>query len=60
MTAQLSAGGVHKVYQFIKENSSKHSVEMMCQLLEVSRGGYYAWLAKPISDRAHEDARLLA
>jgi putative transposase len=32
---------------------------MMCQLLKVSRSGYYAWLAKPMSDRAHEDARLL-
>lgn len=31
----------------------------MCQLLGMSRSGYYAWLAKPISDRAREDARLL-
>lgn len=59
MTTRLSSGRIRRIYQFIKENSSKHSVEAMCQLLEVSRSGYYAWLAKPISDRAREDARLL-
>jgi putative transposase len=31
----------------------------MCRLLDVSRSGYYAWLAKPVSDRARDDARLL-
>ena len=59
MTTRLSAGRVRKIYQFIKENSSEHSVETMCQLLEVSRSGYYAWHAKPMSDQAREDARLL-
>lgn len=59
MTVRSSAGRVRNIYQFIKENSSEHSVEMMCQLLKVSRSEYYAWLAKPMSDRAHEDARLL-
>ena len=58
MTTRLSAGRVRKIYQFIKENSSEHGVEMMCQLPAVSRSGYYAWLAKPMSDRACEDARL--
>lgn len=59
MTVRSGAGRVRKIYQLIKENSSEHSVDMMCQLLKVSRSGYYAWLAKPMSDRAHEDARLL-
>lgn len=59
MTTRLSAGRVRKIYQFIRENRSEHSVETMCQLLEVSRSGHYAWLAKPMSDRAREDARLL-
>ena len=31
----------------------------MCRLLDVSPSGYYAWLQKPVSDRAREDARLL-
>lgn len=59
MTTRLSAGRIRKIYQFIRENRSEHRVETMCQLLGVSRSGYYAWLAKPVSDRAREDARLL-
>jgi hypothetical protein len=59
MTSGLSAGRVRKIYRFVKESSSEYSVETVCRLLEVSRSGYYAWLAKPMSDRAREDARLL-
>lgn len=32
---------------------------MMCRVLRVHRSGYYAWLKKPISERAIEDNRLL-
>jgi len=31
----------------------------MCRVLRVHRSGYYAWIKKPRSDRAVEDARLL-
>jgi len=31
----------------------------MCRVLRVHRSGYYAWLKKPVSDRAVEDRRLL-
>jgi len=31
----------------------------MCRLLNVAPSGYYAWLTKPVSDRAREDRRLL-
>ena len=31
----------------------------MCRVLRVHRSGYYAWLTKPMSDRAIEDRRLL-
>lgn len=31
----------------------------MCRVLRVHRSGYYAWLKKPLPDRAVEDARLL-
>ena len=31
----------------------------MCRVLRVQRSGYYAWLKRPLSDRALEDQRLL-
>ena len=34
-------------------------VRLMCKLLDVSRGGYYAFLKRPPSARAREDERLL-
>ena len=31
----------------------------MCRVLCVARSGFYAWLHKPLSDRAIDDERLL-
>ena len=31
----------------------------MCRVLKLNRSGFYAWLKKPLSNRAIEDARLL-
>ena len=31
----------------------------MCRVLRASRSGFYAWVHKPMSDRAIEDRRLL-
>jgi putative transposase len=31
----------------------------MCRILKVARAGFYAWVHKPLSDRAIEDQRLL-
>ncbi len=31
----------------------------MCRVLEVSRSGYYAWLARPESNRASSNNKLL-
>ena len=46
-------------YQFIKSQQHTHAVTNLCRALDVSRGGYYAWLKRPPSQRAHANARLL-
>jgi transposase InsO family protein len=42
----------------IKANGHQHAVFMMCRLLLVSRGGYYAWKRRPPSPREQSN-RLL-
>lgn len=32
----------------------------MCRVLQIHRSGFYAWLERPLSDRATEDVRLLS
>src|SRR4051794_29461374 len=59
MSTKLSAGRVRSTYEFIKANRDTYSVQAMCRILGVAPSGYYEWLAHPISNRAHEDARLL-
>lgn len=46
-------------YAFILGQSKHHSVKQLCHVMSVSRSGYYAWLVRPPSQRAMEDARLL-
>lgn len=36
------------------------TVKLLCDTVEVSRSGYYAWTTRPASDRAAENAALLA
>jgi len=59
MSTDQSSSKTRQAYRFIEAHAGEFSVQMMCRLLGVARAGYYAWLAHPISDRAHEDARLL-
>lgn len=59
MPKKPQTSAVRRKYEFIKSNQKEHSVQAMCRLLNVAPSGYYAWLSKPVSDRAREDRRLL-
>jgi hypothetical protein len=45
-------------YQFIDKYRSKFAVLKMCQALNVSKSGYYAWRARPQSKRTRENEKL--
>src|SRR5579871_1687835 len=59
MPTKTSTGRVRQVYKFIQQYEDRYPVEVMCDVLDVAPSGYYAWLHRPLSDRAIEDARLL-
>lgn len=46
-------------YRFINDHRHEFRVATMCRVPLVSRGGFYQWVHKPLSDRALEDQRLL-
>ena len=46
-------------YQFMEQQRRYHRVEKMARVLEVSRGGYYAWRKREARRRAQEDERLV-
>jgi transposase InsO family protein len=45
-------------FAFIDAEKATWSVEALCDALGVSRSGYYAWKARPVSEREKADARL--
>jgi transposase InsO family protein len=47
-------------YEFIQQQAGRYPVRRMCEVLEVSRGGYYGWLDRSSSRREREDRRLTA
>jgi putative transposase len=46
------------IYQFMRDHRFMFPVERMAKVLNVSRSGYYAWIDRPPSKRARENARL--
>lgn len=49
----LREGGAKKMkYQFIAQESKKHAIKMLCEIMEVSRSGYYSWVKRPQSNLA--------
>ncbi len=47
-------------FQFVASHSQQYSVTLLCQALEVSVSGYYAWCQREVSEHQREDARLSA
>lgn len=45
-------------FAFISQHESTWPVTLMCQVLEVSRSGYYAWKNRPNSKQAERRARM--
>lgn len=46
-------------YQFIQAQQAQHRVGRLCQILAVSRSGYYAWRHRRPSARSRANARLV-
>lgn len=47
-------------FAFIAENLTDWPVDVACNVLEVSRSGYYAWRERPISSQSNRRAELAA
>ena len=46
-------------YRFIEVEKAAYPIALMCRVLQVSRGGYYAWRTRPESARSRSDRKLL-
>ena len=48
------------MFELIQAEKASFPVRMMCEVLEVSRSGYYSWLGRVPSKRSQEETRLKA
>lgn len=46
-------------FRFVEEHQAGYPVKRLCELVEVSRSGFYAWRNRPPSTHAVSDAELL-
>ena len=46
-------------FRFVEEHQAGYPVKWLCELVEVSRSGFYAWQGRVPSPRASADAELL-
>ena len=42
-------------FRFVHDHRSDYPVKRLCQLVEVSRSGYYDWAERPLSDHDLDD-----
>jgi putative transposase len=45
-------------FRLIDARKAQHPVSRLCEVLGVSRAGYYAWKDRPVSARQREDREL--
>ena len=46
-------------FVFISAKKAQYPVRLLCELLDVSRSGYYAWIDRPAAPKMTSDARLV-
>ena len=46
-------------FRLIDAEKARHRVSQLCEVLGVSRAGYYAWTQRPVSARRRRDGELL-
>jgi len=46
------------IFEFVDAQRAHYSVGMLCDVLDVSRAGFYAWKKRGVSQRRIDDARL--